>query len=40
MKPFLIACVAALAIAVGAAFTLEHYQRSADAAYSTTGVRI
>ena len=40
MKPFLIACVAALFIAVGAATVLDHYQRSSETAFSTTGARV
>lgn len=40
MKPFMIACVAALFIAVGAAMVLDHYQRSAETAFATTGARI
>ncbi len=40
MKSFVLACVAALVIAAGAAFVLDHLQKSADTAYSTTGARI
>jgi hypothetical protein len=40
MKSFIIACVAALAIATGAAFVLEHLQEPAMSAYSTTGARV
>jgi hypothetical protein len=40
MKTFVVACVVALALAVGGAIVLEHYQRSAETAYSTTGARV
>lgn len=40
MKPFTIACVAALFLAIGAAKVLDHYQRSAESAFSTTGARV
>jgi hypothetical protein len=40
MKSFIIACVAAGVIAIGAAFVLEHVQKSAESAYSTAGVRV
>ena len=40
MKSFVLACVAAVVIAAGAAFVLDHLQRSAEAAYSTTGARV
>ncbi len=40
MKPFLIACVAALLIATGGALLLDHYQRSAESAFATTGARV
>lgn len=40
MKPFLIACVAALLIAAGGALVLDHYQRSAESAFATTGARV
>ena len=41
MKSFLVACIAVIAIAVGAAIVLDRYQKPAEAAYaSPTGVRI
>ena len=40
MKSFVVACVAAVVIAAGAAFVLDQIQRSAEAAYSTTGARV
>jgi hypothetical protein len=40
MKSFVLACVAALVIAAGAALVLDHLQRSAESAYSTTGARV
>lgn len=40
MKAFLFACVAIVVVAVGAAMVLEHYQKPAETAYSTTGARI
>jgi hypothetical protein len=40
MKAFIVACLALIVIAVGAAVVLEKYQASADHAFSTTGVRI
>ena len=41
MKSFVIACVAALVVAIASAYVLEGYQKSADAAYaSKSGVRI
>jgi len=40
MPSFIVACVAAIAIALGAAAVLNHYQKPADAAFSTSGVRI
>jgi hypothetical protein len=40
MKAFVVACVTLIVVAVGAAVVLEKYQKSADHAYSTTGVRI
>ena len=40
MKSFIIACVAALVVAIGSAYVLEGYQQSADSAYaSKTGAR-
>ena len=40
MKTFVVACLAAIVIAVGAAVVLEHVQDSAEAAYSTVGARV
>lgn len=40
MKPFLVACAVALFMAVGAAAVLDHYQRSAESAFATTGARV
>jgi hypothetical protein len=40
MKAFIVACLAIIVIAVGAAVVLEKYQASAEQAFSTTGVRI
>jgi hypothetical protein len=40
MKSFLAACVAIIVIAVGAALVLDHYQKGAENAFVTTGVRI
>ena len=40
MKTFVLACVAAIAIAVVSVFVLNGVQKPADAAFSTTGVRL
>jgi hypothetical protein len=40
MKSFVMACVAAIVIAIGGALALESLQRPAESAYSTTGARI
>ena len=40
MKSFVIACVAALVIAVGGALVLNHFQKTAEVAFSTTGARV
>jgi hypothetical protein len=40
MKSFVLACVAAIAIAAIAGFALNGVQKDADRAYSTTGVRL
>ena len=40
MKSFVLACVAAVAIAAVAGFVLNSVQKPADQAYSTTGVRL
>jgi hypothetical protein len=40
MKSFLLACIAAVAIAVIAGFALNSVQEGSAQAYSTTGVRL
>jgi hypothetical protein len=40
MRAFLGACVAIIVIAVGASLVLDHYQKSAEAAFATTAARI
>jgi hypothetical protein len=40
MKTFVVACLAAIAIAVGAAFILDRIQVSTESAYSTVGARV
>ena len=40
MKSFVLACVAAIAIAAIAGLALNSVQKPADQAYSTTGVRL
>ena len=40
MKSFVLACIAAVAIAAVAGFALNIVQKPADQAYSTTGVRL
>lgn len=40
MKSFVLACVAAIAIAVLGSVVLNGMQKPADVAYSTTGVRL
>ncbi len=40
MKSFIVACVAAIVIALGAAVVLEKVQASAEHAFATTGARI
>jgi hypothetical protein len=40
MKAFIVACVALIVIAVGAALVLEQYQKTAEHAFTTTAVRI
>jgi hypothetical protein len=40
MRSFVLACVAAIAIAALAGFALNTVQKPADQAYSTTGVRL
>lgn len=40
MRSFLLACVAALIVAIAAAAVLDRYQRPAESAYKTISVRI
>jgi len=40
MKSFILACIAAVAIATVAGFALNTVQKPADEAFSTTGVRL
>ena len=40
MKSFILACVAAIVIAGIGAVVLDVYQKPADTAYATTGVRL
>jgi hypothetical protein len=40
MRSFIVACVAAIVVAAGGAIVLEQYQKSAQSAYSSTGVRV
>jgi hypothetical protein len=40
MKTFIIACVAAAVIAIGAVVVLNEIQKPADVAFTTSGVRI
>jgi hypothetical protein len=40
MKSFVLACIAAIAIAAVAGFALNSVQKPADEAFSTTGVRL
>lgn len=40
MKVFVVACIAALVIAVGGAFLLDGYSRTAASTYSTGYVRL
>jgi hypothetical protein len=40
MRAFLIACIVAAVLATGAAMTFHRFQESAEAAFSTSGVRI
>jgi hypothetical protein len=39
MKTFIVACVAAAVIAIGAVVVLNSIQKPVDTAFSTTGVR-
>ncbi len=40
MKTFLVACIAAAVIAIGAVVVLNSVQKPVETAFSTTGVRI
>ena len=40
MKAFLVACVAIVVIAVGAAVVLDRYQTPSETAFTMTGARI
>jgi hypothetical protein len=40
MRSFLIACVAAIVLAVGGAIVLDHFQKPVATAFTTAGVRI
>ena len=40
MRVFITACVVAAAVAVVGAFALSEFQKSAEVAFSTVGVRI
>jgi len=40
MKAFLIACIAAVVIAAGAAICLDTIQKDSEAAFTTSGARI
>jgi hypothetical protein len=40
MKTFIVACIAAAVIAVGAVFVLNDIQKPVDVAFTTTAVRI
>jgi hypothetical protein len=40
MKAFIIACVAAAIIAIGAVVVLGNFQKPVETAYTTSGVRI
>jgi hypothetical protein len=40
MRTFLVSCVVAAAIAVGAVYVLNYFQKNAEVAYTTTGVRL
>ena len=40
MKTFVVACIAAAVIAIGAVVVLNSVQKQVSTAYSTTGVRI
>jgi hypothetical protein len=40
MRPFIVACAVAAALATGAAVVLDQLQKSAATAYSTSGARV
>jgi len=40
MKTFIVACIAAAVIAIGAVVVLRNIQEPVDVAYATSGVRI
>jgi hypothetical protein len=40
MKTFIVACIAAAVIAIGAVVVLNSIQKPVETAFSTTGVRI
>ncbi|HEY0442005.1 MAG TPA: hypothetical protein VGD36_18210 [Xanthobacteraceae bacterium] len=40
MRSFVLACLAAAVMAVGAAVVLDYFQRPASVAFTTTGARI
>jgi hypothetical protein len=40
MRVYLISCIVALVIAVGAAYVLNAFQKDAQVAYTSTSVRI
>jgi hypothetical protein len=40
MQAFLAACVVAIVVAIGGYYVLNMYQKPAEVAYSTSGVRI
>jgi hypothetical protein len=40
MRVFLVSCIVAALVALGAVYGLNAIQQDADVAYSTTGVRI
>ena len=40
MRAFLVSCVVAAVIAVGAVFVLDRFQEPAEVTYATTGVRL
>jgi hypothetical protein len=40
MKSFIVACIAAAVIAIGAVVVLNSIQKPVETAFSTTGVRI